>query len=182
MPKQKCKYPYTCIRCNYQTTQKNDMKKHLFEKKKICQSTFNKIDLTDEIKNEILENRIYIIPKETKKEKDALIKYKTDKGFVYLFYTRASKNANEYVYKTGKSEDYIKRQGNYTKGGDMLFVMNVKNRHLSENIVMANFNREFIHREDYGREYFEGDIFEMVLLMKNVLVDQMEEIIIDFEF
>jgi hypothetical protein len=57
---------YTCIRCNFQTKNKKDMRRHLYERKTVCQGTLNKINLTDEIKKEILENRVYHIPKEIK--------------------------------------------------------------------------------------------------------------------
>lgn len=55
--------PYTCIRCNYQTMLKTDMYRHLFCKKRVCPTTQNDIELSDEIKRHILENRIYHIPK-----------------------------------------------------------------------------------------------------------------------
>lgn len=59
MPK---KPNYECIRCGYETDSKSHMHKHLFLKKKLCPQTKNLIDLTEEIKNHILDNRIYIIP------------------------------------------------------------------------------------------------------------------------
>lgn len=52
---------YTCIRCNYSTNRKSSMHKHLFELKKECPATKNKIVLTDEIKNEIMKNRVYLM-------------------------------------------------------------------------------------------------------------------------
>ncbi len=58
--------PYTCIRCDYQTIEKRNMRRHLYNRLKSCQSKKNKIELTDEIKEEILNNRIYHIPKEEK--------------------------------------------------------------------------------------------------------------------
>lgn len=54
--------PYTCLRCGYTTLLKTDMKRHLF-KKKPCPSTRVDIQLTLEIKNHIVENRIYHLPK-----------------------------------------------------------------------------------------------------------------------
>jgi Zn ribbon nucleic-acid-binding protein len=54
--------PYTCCRCGYHTKNKKDMRKHLY-KKKICPALENDIELTDEIKEYILLNRIYKIPK-----------------------------------------------------------------------------------------------------------------------
>lgn len=55
--------PYTCICCGYTTRQKNDMRKH-FNKKKPCPKVKNVIELTDDIKEHILANKIYIIPEE----------------------------------------------------------------------------------------------------------------------
>lgn len=40
------------------------MRIHLFVNKKKCPGTKNVMDLTDEIKNIILENRVYNLPKE----------------------------------------------------------------------------------------------------------------------
>ena len=185
--------PYECIRCNYETSHKPDMKRHLYASKKVCPSVRNQIELTDEIKEEILNNRRYRIPhvKKEKKEIKASITEKfaeismnnnldVDKGSIYIMYTRACKNGDEGVYKIGKTGDYIKRQSQYTKGGEMIFVANVNNRHESENLLKAGFCKEFKQRRDYGTEYYEGDIFEMVLLLKDILVLQIEKIIIDF--
>jgi hypothetical protein len=61
-----CKEPYTCIRCGYKTSQKRDMRKHFTLLKKKCPAIVNNIELTDEIKNFIIDNRIYHMPKETK--------------------------------------------------------------------------------------------------------------------
>ena len=52
--------PYTCIRCGYETPIKDDMRKHFYRRKKPCPCTAQVIDLTDEIKEWIIENRIYI--------------------------------------------------------------------------------------------------------------------------
>jgi hypothetical protein len=59
MPK---KIKYGCIRCGYETNSKAHMYKHLFLKLSPCPQTLNIIELTDEIKQHIIDNRIYIIP------------------------------------------------------------------------------------------------------------------------
>ncbi len=64
----KIKPKYECTRCGYVTSQKPDIRKHLYELKMKCPAIENDIELTDDIKSYILENRIYKIPKE-KKEK-----------------------------------------------------------------------------------------------------------------
>lgn len=50
---------YQCIRCGYETKDKNNMRKHFNALKKICPATKNNIELNDEIKEEILANRVY---------------------------------------------------------------------------------------------------------------------------
>jgi hypothetical protein len=57
---------YTCIRCGYEAKQKSHMRKHLYELKKSCKAIVNKIELTEEIKNDILTDGVYHIPKEVK--------------------------------------------------------------------------------------------------------------------
>jgi hypothetical protein len=39
-----------------------------------------------------------------------------EKGYIYIIYTRASKNINENVYKIGKTKNYISRINGYMKG------------------------------------------------------------------
>lgn len=169
--------PYKCTRCGYTTRNKTNIKKHLYDKKMPCPSTKNQIDLTEEIKLEIITNRVYHI-----KKKETTNLTGNDKGDIYLFYTRASKNSDEPVYKIGKAQDYIKRQGGYDKGGNMLFVVNVTNRHDCENIVKSAFQKEFKQRRDYGHEYFEGDVFEMVLTIKDILSEYITETLIEFKY
>jgi hypothetical protein len=63
MPKKKT--PYGCPRCGYTTIQKGDMRKHLHNLLKPCPQSENNIDLTEQIKDCIMKNRVYHIPKQT---------------------------------------------------------------------------------------------------------------------
>lgn len=54
---------YTCICCGYETHRKPRMYLHLYKKKKPCCKSVNDIELTDEIRDYILTNRVYHIPK-----------------------------------------------------------------------------------------------------------------------
>lgn len=65
MPK---KHPYTCPRCEYSTSKKGDMFKHLHELKKVCPATKQDVQLTDTIKQYILDNRVYHMPKQTQQQ------------------------------------------------------------------------------------------------------------------
>ena len=49
---------FQCIRCGYECNLKTDMKKH-FSRKNTCKPKFKDIELTDSIKEDILENKIY---------------------------------------------------------------------------------------------------------------------------
>lgn len=57
--------PYQCTRCGYSTDHRSKMHKHLFgERKKPCPTTLNDIELTDSIKQHIIDFRVYHIPKQ----------------------------------------------------------------------------------------------------------------------
>ncbi len=60
------KVPYTCCRCGYKINHKRSMKDHLYSRKKNCPALQNDIELTDEIKQYILDNRVFKIIKEEK--------------------------------------------------------------------------------------------------------------------
>lgn len=63
------KQPYQCISCGYETTYRTAMYNHLYKKKKHCPKLLNDIELTDEIKEYIMDNHFYRIPE--KKEDGA---------------------------------------------------------------------------------------------------------------
>lgn len=54
--------PYECYRCNYSTQEKYSMRVHLYGRKRPCPSTKHDIELTDDIKEAILNNRFYKPP------------------------------------------------------------------------------------------------------------------------
>lgn len=60
---------YTCPRCGYKTRNKKHMERHLYNKKTVCPATSNIVELTDEIKNHIITNRVYLIPSVNKSNK-----------------------------------------------------------------------------------------------------------------
>jgi uncharacterized C2H2 Zn-finger protein len=62
-PKKANKKPdYECPRCGYFTYQKTHIKTHLFKNKKPCPASKNLIELTDAIRQHVLENRVYQLP------------------------------------------------------------------------------------------------------------------------
>lgn len=55
------KRPYECPCCGYTTSQKANMRFHFYNLKKPCPKTDNNIELTEEIKEHVLSNRVYKI-------------------------------------------------------------------------------------------------------------------------
>jgi hypothetical protein len=59
---------YTCPRCGYETKEKYRMRDHFYKRQKHCPCGVRDLVLTDEIKEKVMSERVYHIPKE-KKEK-----------------------------------------------------------------------------------------------------------------
>lgn len=53
---------YSCPRCGYQTPRKSCMRNHLYKSKKPCPCTIRDLDITEEIKEHIMVNRVYHLP------------------------------------------------------------------------------------------------------------------------
>jgi len=58
--------PYSCPRCGYSSILRGNINQHFYKKKKACPATANDIELTDTIKDYVLNNRIYKIKDEAK--------------------------------------------------------------------------------------------------------------------
>jgi hypothetical protein len=50
---------YCCPRCGYDTLQKYKMKRHLYDTKNLCPVLQVDVELTDDIKLYVMENRVY---------------------------------------------------------------------------------------------------------------------------
>lgn len=104
-------HPFTCPRCNYQTQKKSCMQKH-FCRNKACPShdEFTDIELTEEIKEKVLTNRRYFIPKPKENEKDKEEKHITNNFYNYNQYN-AFVRSMDYPTKAEKYSIHMKNQG-----------------------------------------------------------------------
>lgn len=82
--------------------------------------------------------------------------------YIYLVHCRASVNANENVYKIGKSIDFNKRLSGYDKGTIPIFTIYVQECDNFEMQLITLFENNYQSRKDYGNEYFQGDIKQMI--------------------
>ena len=88
--------------------------------------------------------------------------------YIYLVHCRASVNTNENVYKIGKTTDFNKRLSGYDKGTIPIFCIYVSECDEFEKILIKIFQTKFTLRQDYGNEYFYGNIS----LMINTIIEE----------
>ncbi len=194
--------PYTCFRCNYKSKNKTCMRRH-FDKKKKCPAVSLKhdIELTDEIKEKILENRQYFLP-EIKEEKvePTIIKNITNYNTMYNYINNMDsiEKLDKYMnykqletvplennieYKFATRIDKMKEdkfQYGYDLGNNRLFDIIdeiSKIRHLSElNIIYDDKLKELNLFKSGSWENFLVDrgLREIILTMKDFFLDHYE--------
>lgn len=175
------KPPYECIRCNYTTVLKTDMRKHLYELKQECQGIRNNIVLTNEIKEDILKNRKYHMPKESKttikKDKSELEKItgKDYYNYIYLLRPEESVLSKQNIYKVGMSivkdkNSNISRLSSYRKGSEIILLAQCINANTMEREILNIFNQRF--NRAYGNEYFVGDKYKMMEIIYSALKNE----------
>jgi hypothetical protein len=159
-------HPYTCIRCGYETNNRTNIKKHFNGRKKTCPSVKNKIELTEDIIKEILDNRIYHI----KISKPEIINNNEE-----YHYIRPKENVlhNENVYKIGKTklkslELNISRLTSYGKGSEFIYISQCNDCDILERIIIEEFNKKF-NKHTFGNEYYIGDKYEMMKIIGDLV-------------
>jgi hypothetical protein len=163
------------------------MRDHLYILAKPCSATFNDVELTDSIKEYIMNNRCY---RETKPSKPAStpapapapaptiihvdassaspcasisLRVVAKCEYVYLIYVREFLMRNEPVYKIGKTTQVgLTRFGGYPKGSVLLYLQSCVDCTQAEREIMALFKSKYEQCTEYGTEYFRGDEMEMM--------------------
>lgn len=170
---------YTCPRCNFKTRNKEDMRRHLYKREKPCSGVISNIELTDEIKQYILANRIYQEPKISKtakvaKEKSEIIKLDQHAYYHYIYLVRPDDSvlSKHNVYKIGKTilkqkTVNLSRLTSYRQGSELIIVCQCINANLMENEIIKKFREEF--KSAYGNEYFVGSKYKMINIISDIL-------------
>jgi hypothetical protein len=81
---------------------------------------------------------------------------------VYIMHTRECININLPIYKFGRSHNLDKRVKQYPTGSKIMFQIYCSDSILCEKNLIELFTNLFIRKKNYGNEYFEGDIDEMI--------------------
>ena len=103
--------------------------------------------------------------------------------YIYLVHPAFSIAKNEPVYKIGRTNriNYA-RFKEYPSGSILLLQTTCNNSRVMENIILERFKWLFVHRSDYGREYFQGDYRTMIRTINEECVkekDTVEKVEID---
>lgn len=84
--------------------------------------------------------------------------------YVYLVIEREFVHSDQSVYKIGRSsQENNSRIQQYPKGTQLICQLRVADSHFLEREIIQLFKHKYIQRSDIGREYFEGDSFNMQL-------------------
>lgn len=150
---------YECVRCHYNTKDKRTMRIHLFGRKQ-CEGIYSNLDLTDEIRDNILTFGSY-------QEKNMIKNLNNiEDGYIYVLHSRACIDSNRNVFKIGKTKDYEKRIKGYTKGSIYKFVIRVEDYHNTEQKLIKLCREYLIERRDYGCEYFECNLPNIINIIE----------------
>jgi len=83
--------------------------------------------------------------------------------YIYILKEREFIKTNEDIYKIGKTrQDNLGRFNNYPNGSSLYLQYFCNNSDFIELRIIDSFKENFIQRLDIGREYFEGNIDEMM--------------------
>lgn len=90
-------------------------------------------------------------------------------GTVYLIHTGEFVGFKMNIYKIGKTCDLQRRLKEYPFFTETKYTSLVNDHDNMEKILILKFRKHFINRRDYGLEYFQGDINQMINIMKKII-------------
>lgn len=90
-------------------------------------------------------------------------------GELYAIQTRHCVCDRLRVFKFGRTRDFSKRQRQYPKGSKLIACLPVSHMIDAERMLLALCRKKYISRGDFGAEYFEGDVGDMIGSLVNVV-------------
>lgn len=89
---------------------------------------------------------------------------------IYIIQPRSCVETGENVYKLGRTNNLKLRFDKYCKGGLQKLTYPCNNAKEIERELIKQFNQEFKRRQDYGKEYYQGDLQKMVKIVTTYLL------------
>ncbi len=90
-------------------------------------------------------------------------------GYIYLLHTGEFVKANMNVYKPGRTNNINRRMKEYPFFTEQKLLMEVDDCVQMEAAILNQFKNNYRQCMEYGREYFEGDVNEMIKLIEEII-------------
>lgn len=100
-------------------------------------------------------------------------------NYIYLIQEREfiEDKKKKNIFKIGKTtQDRFKRLNGYPKGSEIIIWIQCNNCHKIENEIIKIFKTTFLHKKQYGNEYFEGNCMTMVKIIFNTIENEKNNI------
>jgi len=120
------------------------------------------INLTEKLNKLLLENNLL---------KSNINKNLEQYEQIYIIHERTFVELNANIYKIGKTKNIKNRLNGYNKGSKLLFSITCKDCTESEKQIL-NFlkkDKKYIHAKDYGNEYFQCNLHDLILDIYNLI-------------
>lgn len=100
------------------------------------------------------------------------------KHYIYLLREREFIRLNEPTYKIGRTQQNpYDRFSSYPKGSEIILFVLVDDCKTTENKLINIFKKTYIHKKEYGNEYFNGDVKDMIKTINSVLFNIQDNIL-----
>lgn len=191
---------YQCPRCQYETDRKCNMRTHCIRKRKCnpiySEVKINKNDInsfivihennkpnTTKINEELEQNNKNLedenillqqqLDEKSRKVEELKQKLNCEEssnfgGYIYIIQTREFIGKD--IYKIGRTVNPVRRLTDYPKGSIMIHLSIVQCPEEEEKRIIELFKNKFTHRNDYGKEYFQGNPFKMIQEIHNYAI------------
>ena len=91
-------------------------------------------------------------------------------GYVYLIHVREFLLTGQPVYKFGRTHDIFSRFKQYPNKSKLIFSSFSTDCVSHERVILMRLRRRFTNRKDFGSEYFEGDLNDILFEVTRLVV------------
>ena len=95
-------------------------------------------------------------------------------NYIYLIHLEKFEKLNLPIYKFGKTYRLNNRFKEYPRNGVIYYVCRVKDCLYVEDEIKKAFIKYFVHKKEYGYEYFEGQLSKMIKCI-DALIDHLDQ-------
>jgi hypothetical protein len=111
-----------------------------------------------------LKNTNNQLENENKLLKDNIHNNLNYEEMIYIIHERTFVELNANIYKIGKTKNIKSRLNGYTKGSKLVFSISCNDCDSAEKLILnyLKTNDNYIHAKQYGNEYFQCDVNNLI--------------------